>query len=72
MCHVLGEPILQAGKLVNLLIPKQVNLSNDVNVDPIVTGTFLISKLKHHIDSANVKPRYTCVIEGLRGTVEGV
>lgn len=71
MVHVMGEPILQAGKLVDLLIPKQVNVSVPQPPDNIVSGTFLISKLKHHIASANVKPRYTTVIEGLKGTIEG-
>lgn len=68
--QVFGDTVFQCGKTVNAHIPKTVALTEDIPNDPIVTGKFLISKLNHNILAADQKPRYTCVVEGIRGNFE--
>lgn len=68
--QVFGDTVFQAGKTIDVNIPKTVALSGNVPPDPIVSGKFLISKLNHNIGPSTAHPRYTCVVEGIRGNFE--
>jgi hypothetical protein len=68
--QVFGDTVFQAGKTVNVNIPKTVSTTGVVPTDPIVNGKFLISKMRHNIESSVTRPRYTCVIEGIRGNFD--
>ena len=65
--QVFGDTIFQAGKTIDINIPKSVSLTAAVPPDPIVSGKFLISKLRHNIEASTTRPRYTCIVEGIRG-----
>ena len=64
---VIGDPILEAGKTVMCNVPKITSESGNMEPEPQMAGRWLISKLEHKIHRADVKPRYVCNIEGLKG-----
>jgi hypothetical protein len=68
--QVYGDTVFQCGKTIDCIIPKTVSLSGEVPTDPIVSGKFLISKLNHNFEPSHKNPRYTCVLEGIRGNFE--
>jgi hypothetical protein len=38
--------------------------------EPQMSGRWLISKLEHKIHRSDVRPRYVCNVEGLKGAYE--
>ncbi len=65
--QVYGDTVFQCGKTIDVNIPKTVSTTGTIPPDPIVNGKFLISKMRHNIENSTSRPRYTCVIEGIRG-----
>jgi hypothetical protein len=69
-CTVIGDPVLEAGHTILCNVPKITSESNNTEPEPQMSGRWLISKLEHHIARADIKPRYTCNIEGLKGSYQ--
>lgn len=67
---VIGDPILEAGKTVTCNVPKITSQTNNMEPEPQMSGRWLISKLEHNIQRADVRPRYICNIEGLKGAYQ--
>ena len=67
---VLGDPILEAGKTVFCTVPKITQDVYDLGAEPQMSGRWLISKLEHSIGRPDVRPRYTCNLECLKGAYQ--
>ena len=67
---VIGDPVLEAGRTITCNVPRITSESNNQEPDPLASGRWLISKLEHHIQRPDVKPRYLCNIEALKGAYE--
>lgn len=65
-----GDPVLKVGDVVQLAIPKKANLTYIDELDPLLSGNFLITRLHHEIGNPAEKPRYTNSIELIRGNQE--
>ena len=67
---IYGDPVLKVGDVVQLAIPKKANLTYIDELDPLLSGNFLITRLHHEIGNPAEKPRYTNSIELIRGNQE--
>jgi hypothetical protein len=68
--RVYGDFKLKAGDVITANIPTKTSTTGPRSNDPLMSGKFLISRVHHDIGTAGDKPRYTCVIECLKGNVE--
>lgn len=68
--RVYGDAKLAAGYVVNAKIPNKVSTTDNAETDPMLSGKFLISRIHHQIGTAGERPRYTCVMELLKGNIE--
>ena len=67
---VLGDPILEAGKTIMCNVPQVISNAIVTNLDPQVSGRWLISKLEHKFSEPQDKPRYTNNLECLKGAYQ--
>lgn len=67
---VIGDTALTAGIMVNCAIPNKTGTTAPNEFDPLMTGNFLVSRLHHKIGLFQEKPRYTCIMELLKGNYE--
>lgn len=71
--RVVGDTVLTAGSMINCNIPNKQGLTSTTSNDPLLSGNFLISRIHHRIGQTIEKPRYTCIIECIKGKYnEGV
>lgn len=68
--RVVGDLKLKAGDVITANLPNKKGTTENVKNDPMLSGKFLISRIHHDIGRAGEKPRYTCVIECLKGNPE--
>jgi hypothetical protein len=68
--RVYGDSKLAAGYMINAAIPNKVSTTDNGQTDPMLSGKFLISRIHHQIGTAGERPRYTCVMELLKGNLE--
>ena len=68
--RVPGDTALKAGDVINADIPVKSSTTEFKKNDPLLSGKFLISRLHHMIGGANDRPRYTCVVEIVKGNME--
>ena len=68
--RVIGDTSLTAGSLINCTIPEKQASPESNKQEPMLTGKFLISRIHHRIGGINEQPRYSCIIEGLKGQYE--
>ena len=68
--RVPGDTLLTAGQMIECTIPNKNGLTRESKEDPMMTGNFLISRIHHKIGEFGEKPRYTCVIECIKGAYE--
>jgi hypothetical protein len=68
--RVYGDAKLAAGYVVNAKIPNKVSTTDNAETDSMLSGKFLISRIHHQIGTAGERPRYTCVMELLKGNIE--
>jgi hypothetical protein len=68
--RVYGDANLKAGDMVTALIPNKVSTTDNVDTDPLLSGDFLVSRIHHEIGTAGQRPRYTCVMELLKGNLD--
>jgi hypothetical protein len=65
--RVPGDTLLTAGQMIECAIPNKKGLTGTQGEDPLMTGNFLISRIHHKIGEFGERPRYTCVIECIKG-----
>ena len=65
--RVPGDTILTSGILINCDIPNKLATTGPIELDPLLSGTFLVSRIHHKIGLFHEKPRYTCIMECLKG-----
>lgn len=68
--RIIGDVELTAGKVITCVIPTKTALTGSVTEDKFMTGDFLISRIHHKIATLAERPRYTCVVECLKGKYE--
>ena len=68
--RVYGDTVLTAGAMIDAAIPNKVSTTDNGQTDPLLSGKFLISRIHHQIGTAGERPRYTCVMELLKGNLE--
>lgn len=67
---VIGDTVLTAGIMVSCAIPDKTGTTGAGKLDPLLSGNFLVSRLHHRIGLFQEKPRYTCIMELLKGSYE--
>lgn len=68
---VIGDPILEPGKLITNNVPKISAQTGNVDQERQVSGQWLISKTHHEIRRPDVRPRYISNLECLKGSYQG-
>jgi hypothetical protein len=68
--RVPGDLKLKAGDVITANLPTRKGTTDNTKNDPSLSGKFLISRIHHDIGKPEEKPRYTCVIELLKGNPE--
>jgi hypothetical protein len=68
--RVYGDANLKAGDMVYAGIPNKITTTNNADTDPLLSGNFLVSRIHHDIGTAGQRPRYTCVMELLKGNLD--
>jgi len=68
--RVPGDLNIKAGDVINADIPNKKSTTDNSANDPILSGKFLVSRIHHEIGPKGETPRYTCVIECLKGNTE--
>ena len=67
---VIGDTVLTAGTIINCQLPNRRSTTDPTVTDPLINGNFLITRIHHRISEVVDRPRYTCVIEGVKGRYE--
>jgi hypothetical protein len=65
--RVPGDFVLTPGSTINCTFPNNSATTGTVTEDPLLSGKFLISRIHHKIGLVAEKPRYTCIVECLKG-----
>ena len=68
--RVPGDTLLTAGATINCKLPNRSGTTGNMKEDPLMSGKFLISRIHHRIGMVQERPRYTCIVEGLKGRYE--
>lgn len=68
--RVPGDTQLTAGVTIDCTLPNRSATTGNMREDPLMSGKFLISRIHHRIGMVQERPRYTCIIEGLKGRYE--
>ena len=68
--RVIGDTVLTAGVTINCELPNRSSFTNPTADDLLITGKILITRIHHKIGTASDRPRYTCVVEGVKGRYE--
>lgn len=63
--RVFGDTKLKAGDVIDAVINQQASFSNKQDSD--ISGKMLIASLRHMFNPEGERPRYTCVMECLKG-----
>jgi hypothetical protein len=69
---VIGDPVLEPGKTVYCDVRKITGETDTMEQESRISGQWLIAKTHHKIQMPDVKPRYICELECLKGTVENM
>lgn len=67
---VIGDTVLTAGVTIDCELPNRSAFTSGQNTDPLMSGKFLITRIHHRIAEVADRPRYTCVVEGIKGRYE--
>ena len=65
--QVYGDTTVKAGDLINAAIPQSIDTTGMRQLDPLISGNYLVSRIARHIGMVNESPRYTETIEGING-----
>ena len=64
---VTGDTKLTAGILIDCAIPNKIGTTGLSMPDPLMSGTFMITRIHHRIGLFQERPRYTCIMELIKG-----
>lgn len=65
--RVPGDTQLTAGVTIDCTLPNRSGTTSEMQEDPLMSGKLLISRIHHRIGMVQERPRYTCIIEALKG-----
>lgn len=65
-----GDFALVPGGMIEAKIPNKKTTTENRDDDPLISGKFLISRIHHQIGEVGQSPRYTCIMECLKGNME--
>ena len=65
--RVPGDTKLKAGDLIEAQIQQQNSLTSNPKQDTDISGNMIIASLRHMLNPEGQKPRYSCVMECLKG-----
>lgn len=65
--RVFGDAKLKAGDLIEAKIARQTSLTANPSQDTDISGNMIVASLRHMINSEGERPRYSCVMECLKG-----
>ena len=68
--RVPGDAKLTVGNMVKANIPVKSGTTENKQNDTLLSGNFLITRLHHKIGGAAERPRYTCILELVKGSLE--
>lgn len=68
--RVPGDTQLTAGVTIDCSLPNRSATTGNMKKDPLMSGKFLISRIHHKIGMVQERPRYTCIVECLKGRYE--
>jgi hypothetical protein len=68
--RVPGDTSLTAGNMITANIPNKSGTTDNKDNEKLLSGNFLVSRIHHEIGDSLAKPRYTCVMELLKGNME--
>lgn len=65
--RVPGDFVLAPGVMINCTFPNNSATTGNIKEDTMLSGKFLVSRIHHKIGLVAEKPRYTCIVECLKG-----
>lgn len=65
--RVFGDAKLKAGDLIDARIARQSSVTSNPQQDTDISGKMVIASLRHMINPEGERPRYSCVMECLKG-----
>lgn len=68
--RVIGDTVLTAGVTINCTLPNRRSFTDNVSEDPLISGKVLITRIHHKIAEPADRPRYQCIVEGIKGRYE--
>ena len=68
--RVVGDTIITAGSTIVCTIPNKRDVTDNGVEDPLITGKFLVTRVHHRVGEFAERPRYTCIIECVKGRYE--
>jgi hypothetical protein len=68
--RVPGDTQLTAGIIIDCTLPNRAATTGEMQEDPLMTGKFLVTRIHHKIGMVQERPRYTCIIEAIKGRFE--
>jgi hypothetical protein len=68
--RVPGDTQLTAGVTIDCTLPNRAATTGEMQEDPLMSGKFLITRIHHKIGMVQERPRYTCIIEAIKGRFE--
>jgi hypothetical protein len=68
--RVPGDTQLTPGVTIDCTFPNRSGITTEMQEDPLMSGKFLISRIHHRIGLVQERPRYTCIIEAIKGRFE--
>jgi hypothetical protein len=68
--RVPGDSKLTVGNMIKANIPVKSSTTENKKNDKMLSGNFLMTRLHHRIGGAGERPRYTCIIELVKGNLE--
>lgn len=66
--RVFGDAKLKAGDLIDAKIVQQNSLTSNPRQDSDISGNMVVASIRHMINPEGERPRYSCVMECLKGT----
>ena len=67
---VLGDPVLEAGKIIVCNVPKITSQTGNMEPEPQMSGKWLISKTQHIIQRPEIRPRFLTNMECIKGAYQ--
>lgn len=68
--HVFGDSALKAGDVVEFNAPTIQDVSGQRPPDRLLSGNYLVTRLRHIIRNGPASPQYTCALECVKGGYE--